>query len=453
MTGVQPRPRNPARPPASNRVCKVFVRPFVGLLALSALLASVPVDASGEDAQKRVLVLHQARRDAPLSIEMEAIYRRVLGEAFGPRLDYYSESIDISRFGQPKYESALRDYLRSLYGHGQIDVVIATSSSGVDLIRQSDDELFPGASLVFHARAGAAIGLRATGVESRFDPSATLKLALALHPGLKHVAVVGGSSAIDMVYGALTRTQFQTFSDRLSFSYLYGLPISELKEAIAGLSSDSIVFFVSLSQDGAGQRLMPVEVLDQLAAVTKVPVYSWHESMLSHGIVGGRLFSPAIVAERTAKLAVRVLRGESADAIPVSDIDPYITRFDWRQLERWGISGAQLPPDSLVLFRPVGFWEQYHRGVAISLLATLLFAALGSALWFEHGRRGRAEVESRQYPDDDGGSGPAGGDGSADGGACTRAASAARRDPAQLGSGQDDPRSGKSRPPRAARHR
>ena len=41
--------------------------------------------------------------------------------------------------------------------------------------------------------------------------------------------------------------------------------------------------------------------------------------------------------------------------------------YDWRELQRWGISEARLPAGSTILFRQPGLWDQdklYIVGVA-----------------------------------------------------------------------------------------
>src|SRR5437899_106050 len=71
-------------------------------------LAVRPAHTAGGDAQKRVLLVHMLRRDPPVSTGAEDVYRKVLGDALGSQLDYYSEYIDERRFGKPQYRSALR---------------------------------------------------------------------------------------------------------------------------------------------------------------------------------------------------------------------------------------------------------------------------------------------------------------------------------------------------------
>ncbi len=319
--------------------------------------SDAPDGAIIDTAQVRILVLHQFRRDAPISAAMEDIYRESLARALGPRLDYYSEYLDAYRFERSDDRKPLHTYLKQRYRDIPFAVVIATTTSMLSFIRSPDDRadvLFPSASVVFHGGVGLTGGPRSTGVVSQVDTTATLRIAMALHPDAKQVVVISGASGIDRTYGELARRQFEAFADRLSFIYWDGLTLSELEERARRLTAETIVYYVVVSQDRQGGRYLPVEVLERLSAASSRPVYSVHEQTVGHGAVGGRLFSSATVARETAALALRVVSGEAAESIPVRQIDPYVTAFDGRELRRWGIDERLLPASSEISFRPVG---------------------------------------------------------------------------------------------------
>src|SRR5262245_34568036 len=107
---------------------------LVGVL-LSALGAAFPPVPDGEPRQQRVLVLQEFRRDTPRSSEMEEVYRQVLGGALGSRLDYYSEYLDTARFADAAYRDSAIEYLRARYEPLHIDVVIATTTAALELVR------------------------------------------------------------------------------------------------------------------------------------------------------------------------------------------------------------------------------------------------------------------------------------------------------------------------------
>jgi C4-dicarboxylate-specific signal transduction histidine kinase len=101
------------------------------------------------------------------------------------------------------------------------------------------------------------------------------------------------------------------------------------------------------------------------------------------------------MARQAASVAVRVLRGETPGDIKISPISG-APKFDWREMQRWGISESRLPPGSAVLFRPPTAWEQYRWQIVAIASILLVQAAMIGGLLLERRRRQLAETESRR---------------------------------------------------------
>jgi C4-dicarboxylate-specific signal transduction histidine kinase len=69
--------------------------------------------------------------------------------------------------------------------------------------------------------------------------------------------------------------------------------------------------------------------------------------------------------------------------------------FDWREMQRWGISESRLPPGSEIFFRDPTAWERYRLEILAICAVLLAQVALISWLIYEHRRRSRAEVLAR----------------------------------------------------------
>jgi signal transduction histidine kinase len=135
--------------------------------------------------------------------------------------------------------------------------------------------------------------------------------------------------------------------------------------------------------------------LTRLHAVANAPIFSYDESFFGSGIVGGPLLLAADTGRQTAAAAIRILNGEKPGEIrppPVQFASPV---FDWREMQRWGISENSLPPGSEIRFRNPTAWEQYRAYVLAFIVAILVQSALISWLLYEHWRRQRAEVLAR----------------------------------------------------------
>ena len=122
------------------------------------------------------------------------------------------------------------------------------------------------------------------------------------------------------------------------------------------------------------------EYLERLAAVANSPVYSWVDSAIGRGVVGGSLKDQTVQLEALGRLALRVLSGESADSIPVSSPNLNVREVDWRQLQRWGIDESRVPQGTQVLFKELSVWDRYRfyilGAAALMLAQTLLIAGL-----------------------------------------------------------------------------
>jgi C4-dicarboxylate-specific signal transduction histidine kinase len=93
---------------------------------------------------------------------------------------------------------------------------------------------------------------------------------------------------------------------------------------------------------------------------------------------------------------MRILDGEKAGNIKTPPIKYASPKFDWRQMQRWGISESNLPAGSTVYFREPTAWDRYSWQIALIAAIVLVQTGLISILLREHRRRQLAEVQSRQ---------------------------------------------------------
>lgn len=98
----------------------------------------------------------------------------------------------------------------------------------------------------------------------------------------------------------------------------------------------------------------------------------------------------------SAAVAIRILNGEKPRDIRPAAIKYANPKFDWREMQRWGISESNLLPGSEILFREPRIWDIYRWQLFLIATVVLTQGALISGLLHERRRRRLAEVESRQ---------------------------------------------------------
>ena len=95
-----------------------------------------------------------------------------------------------------------------------------------------------------------------------------------------------------------------------------GMP--ELKEELRELSKDTVVLYLLFLRDAAGKRYHSgVEVLEELTSSCDLPFYTYKEMDMGHGALGGVVISPSLMARKAAQMAAEIIRGKSADDIPI----------------------------------------------------------------------------------------------------------------------------------------
>jgi signal transduction histidine kinase len=371
------------------------VRRTLSIVAVT--IACWPCDAVWAAAeQKRVLVLYSTRRDAQIAIVGDREMPRILEQELAEGLDYYSEFIDRARFADADYQTAFREFLRSKYGQQRFDVVIAMDEMPLDFMGSHGRELFPETPVVFFSsRASPPRLVNSTGFISELNLGDTLALVAELQPDVRQVFVITGSSETGASYRQAADAQFRQFGSRFTITHLSGLRTSELETRVASLPAHSVIYYLIVDRDAANQNYHPLEYVSRITAVANAPVYSWVDSTMDRGIVGGSLKDQSVQARALAALAVRVLKGEPADSIPAVAANFNVSQVDWRQLRRWKISEARVPAGTLVRFREPSAWDRYR--IYILGAATVLVgqSVLIAGLLVQRARRRQAEARIR----------------------------------------------------------
>jgi PAS domain S-box-containing protein len=117
-----------------------------------------------------------------------------------------------------------------------------------------------------------------------------------------------------------------------------------------------------------------VEVGQQIAKVSSVPVFGILSVLLGKGIVGGSLLDFETIGARAGNLVTAILGGVRTDIPAVMETVPQVDSFDWQQLRRWKMDESDLPGGSLVVNREFRLWDlrYYALGALLFILAQSL---------------------------------------------------------------------------------
>jgi PAS domain S-box-containing protein len=359
-------------------------------LALVLLFLTLAPTGAGAAEAKRVLIVHSFGSTAPPFTTHSTAFQTTLTKEMGERVDMDEVSLDMARYAQPDMEGAFVEFLLARLTKWRPDLVVPIGSPAGRFVAKYRHRLFPRAPILYtgmdrRTLPDNALADNATFVGESFDIAGLVEDILQLAPDTEHIAVVIGASPLERFWTKAFQEAFQPFTSRVRFTWFNDLSFDEMLRQAATLPPRSFILLALLLRDASGVTHNQDDALQQLRAVANAPINGLYRNQLGLGLVGGRLYQAEAEGDESARVAVRVLRGE-----PISTFPPRIIgteqhpRYDWRELQRWKIPEARLPAGSLVEFRQPTVWERYRWWiagvVAIGLLQAALIVQLGSNL-------------------------------------------------------------------------
>jgi hypothetical protein len=335
------------------------------VVCLALWWCGFPAFASEAQPPKKILLLYSYQSVLPGILDWDEGIRSGLQGRDPGRLEFYTEYLDLARFPGGPYVKSLITLLQNKYSGKKIDLLIPVGDLAFQFLLSHGDSLFPGVPMVFCAAEKKEIQALArpknsTGVVAWIDVQGTLEAALKMQPQTRQVVVVGGTAKTDRLFQQLARQALRHFEGRLEATFLTDLPAAEIFKRLGNLPPRAIVLFLTLLRDSEGREFVPRDAAALVSQTAKAPVYGLWETLLGYGIVGGHLMSFRAQGRMAGEMGRRVLKGENPDDIPIVAQGTNFNLFDWRQLKRWGLSEAALPPDSMVRFKSLSAWELYR---------------------------------------------------------------------------------------------
>jgi signal transduction histidine kinase len=386
----------------------------VGLLtAMTALSAGVPARAIAAappepptQARQRILVFYdEDKQDFPGLAAIDRTLRESFRSELGKAVEIHSESLDLSQFERPGYDTALADFYRRKYAGTKLDLIVAVMEPSLDFLLQHGETLFPGVPIVFcgvdaSTIEGKTLRGNVTGVLLKRTFSPTLELALRLQPETRNVFVVGGASTFDRHLETFVRRDLQPFEGRVGITYLFGLSMGAWLERLSSVPPHSVILYTTVFADGSGLSFVPHEALSAIAAAANAPVYVFVDQFVGLGAVGGNVYSVDMHGTHVAALGLKILRGASPASLPIRELGAQVNLFDGRQLRRWDLDEARLPPASEVRYSEPSVWQLYRWYILAAIAVLLTQGALIGGLLFARVRQRRAEAEARRQRDE-----------------------------------------------------
>lgn len=364
----------------------------------SFFLAAAAAPGAGEPRPKRVLILYSYGRDSSPFSGVGALFRTELARRFDGRVEFIDFSLEGVALDAVDASPSV-GYLRALDATQPPDLVVTIAGPAALFWTENRASIAPGRPTMIAAleeRRVAALRLQPDDVvvPFRLDLPGLLEDFLALRPGTTEVLAVFGSSRHERFWAGELEREWAPFRDRARLEFVEELPLDGIARRVSALRPGAAVFFGMVMRDAAGVPYDQQVALDRLHDGASAPIFSWVDSLLGHGTVGGRQLELTTLAREMGRVGAGMLAGGRPAAVRSTGSSGFRAVYDGRELRRWGIDEGRLPPGSEVRFRPPTFFQAYRWRIFLGLAVIVIQGLFIAALLEGRRRRRRAEKET-----------------------------------------------------------
>jgi PAS domain S-box-containing protein len=371
---------------------------LISIVLCASFLCSSPAWALTAE-KAHILVIHSGYRGSHWTDGVQSGIEKTF-EKIDFKTELSTEYMDAEREPGDRLFNPLAELYAVKFEQMRPDVVISCGNTALAFLLKYREHLFPQVPVVFcgierkdYEPSRFANRQGYTGVVEYLDLESTIDLIVRLQPDAGRIAVVCDPEKHSASFAEkeIIDSMAARYQERLRFLS----PDGNLETASEGLvarvrklDKNSAVFFLGSCRDSFSRSTGLEKMVQRISEASPVPVYAFREAFLGRGIVGGNLLSGQMHGRSVARKAIRVIRGEPVDQVPVDVVSSNRFRFDHRQLERFSIPESRLPEGSEVIYRPVSLIERNPAFLVwVMVFGLVLFLSLLLLKQNLHGRR------------------------------------------------------------------
>lgn len=328
---------------------------------------------SGEFEGKQILLLNSYHPSLKWSEDLSNGVMQTITSNYPKDVKFYVEYMDWKEFPSEEMVSRFNELMQLKYAKRQLDLVIVSDDAALSYAVTHREELFSDVPIVFtgvndgsyHELVKERINM--TGVFETVEIEDTIKIAKMVNPDVENMYIIYDQTESGKAMGKAIEEAVEDHYPEINTIMVTDMSIQAIENYVAKIHSKDAIMTTAYYEDVIGQTIDFEDMIEKICRATNAPVYSIYDFAIGHGAIGGNMLSPALMGERVADISVRILRGELADQIPISDSQTHIKAVDYHEAVAYGIDVSKLPKDVKIVNRPLSFFEQYKKMLILVL--------------------------------------------------------------------------------------
>lgn len=357
----------------------MLTRKILMIFALGIFILSLfPHFVFAQNSEKSVLIVHSYNQGYKwvdnITEGIQSVFNKKKDDE---SIDLRIEYMDTKRIFEPEYLNQLAEVYDYKFRDNQPDLIISSDNNAFNFLLARRDTLFPEVPIVFcgvnNFKDSMIAGHpKVTGVVETFGLKSNFDFILTNHPNLKKIVVIGDKTTTGKAIKPQIQEVIPIYQDSVEFEFWDIYTMEEFLENVADLSDDTVMFFIGIFKDAAGNYFDYDESISMISKKSSVPVYGFWDFYLDNGLVGGMITSGFHQGKAAAELSLEILRGKAVEEVPILRESPNRFMFDYNQMKRFGLELSDVPGESIIINKPPTFYSEYKTEIWIIIIVLLI---------------------------------------------------------------------------------
>lgn len=367
-------------------------------IVCSMLTAVRPVVA----ADLSVFILHSYHEEYPWTKKQNEGIVSTLQTYFTSRdISFSTEHLDTKRVEfTTDYQRFFKDYLQKKYRDLNPDIIFLTDDDAVRFMDRYQSEIFPDVASVFCGVNDTSLKIslpaeKTGGVFEVKDVVANLQLIDRLFPRVETVSVIGDNSTTYQAIDRHLRALSEEILPDLSLQFAADRRLSTVLAMLVEQGSEVVLLTtIGAFQNDEGITLPLARVIRDITASGSYAIFSMEDVYIQDGVFGGIVTSGVAQGTAAAQKGIALLTGVSKQLDQNQfETAPNVPTFNHHELDRFRIKMGDLPKNSVIVNKPLSFFEEFEEIFMFAFIAFLLLLTLIVQLSLSAVRRRKAESD------------------------------------------------------------
>ncbi len=335
------------------------------IICLACIIACfflmLPPQPLADQEKKTVLYLNSYHNGYHWSDGLLEGIRTVLNQS-RYKVDLQIEYMDAKKYNYESISNNLYALYRDKFKDEHLDVIILSDNDALNFVNKHRHDLFKDIPIVFCGvndlgDADIAAG-NITGIVEVYDFIGTLQVAKKLHPEKNRLVYLIDTSTTGIAIRHQAEKLLEQNNLGLQVEFWSQLSLEETQKRVGALPDNAFLFIAPYYQTINGRFYTSEEVTAAIYKHSSVPIYTAWEFMVGYGTVGGRVLSGVEHGKTAGEMALQILGGVKADAIPlIREPGDGMYLFDYQVMDKLGINQQLLPENSRIINAPEAFYS------------------------------------------------------------------------------------------------